>query len=196
MPADLFDLVRQRRSVYAFGPEPVADADLRAVLEAAARAPSSYNEQPWRYVVGRRGDAAYGAVLDALTGHNPEWARTAPALGLVLAAPTFARDGAANRHAWHDVGGSTLLLALAAEARGLALHLMAGVDGRGAAKALGVPEAFEPVAAFALGRPAAEPGAGLPPALAERDRQPKPRRPLAETAFGPAWGEPLLPPTG
>lgn len=194
MPDALLDLVRQRRSAYAFRPAPVSDDDLEAVLEAARWAPSSFNEQPWRYVVGRRGDAAYAAVSDALTGHNPQWARTAPVLGLTLVAPTFRRNGRPNRHAWHDVGGSALLLALAAEARGLAVHLMAGVDGRAAALALGVPDAFEPVTAFALGHPAEAPGAGLPPTLAERDRHRKPRRPLAETVYGPTWGEPLLGP--
>jgi nitroreductase len=193
MSADLSDLVRQRRSAYAFDPRPVSDADLRAVFDVARHAPSSFNEQPWRYVVGRRGDAAYAAVLDALAGRNPTWAGAAPVLGLVLAAPAFEGNGRANRHAWHDVGASTAVLGLAAEARGLSLHLMAGVDGRAAAEALGVPSALEPVAAFALGRPAAEPGAGLPDALARRDRQRKPRRPLDQTVFGPAWGEALWP---
>ena len=58
--------------------------------------------------------------------------------------------------------------------------------------AVGVPSGFEVVAAFALGRPAPDPGAVVPAALAERPAAPKPRRALADTVFGP-WGEPLLP---
>lgn len=191
--ADLLALLHRRRSPYAFGPEPVSDADLARVFEAARWAPSSFNEQPWRFVVGRRGDAAYAAIRDALRGRNPEWAFTAPVLGLSLAAGAFARSGKPNPHWRYDTGAALLALALAAETLGLGLHQMAGVDGPAAAEALGVPDDVEAVAAFALGRPAADPASLVPEDLALRTLRPKPRRPLGETVFGPAWGLPLLP---
>ena len=193
----LLDLARSRRSAYAYSDAPVTDDALARVLEVARHAPSSYNEQPWRVVVARRGEAAHAAVLSALKGRNPDWAATAPVLGLVLASPTFAQTGATNRHAWHDVGAFVAMLSLAAAALGLSVHQMAGVDGAAAADALAVPDRLDVVAAFALGHPAETRGAGLPDELAARDRTDKPRRPVAETAFGPTWSAPLgLPPLG
>lgn len=185
----LLDLVHRRRSPYAFDGAAVSDADLRRVFEAARWAPSSYNEQPWRFVVGRRGDSTYEAIHGALTGHNPTWAGTAPVLGLVVVSETLARSGKPNRHRWYDTGAAMMALTLAAETLGLGVHQMAGVDAEAAADALDVPDGFEPVAAFALGRPSDEPAAVLPPELAERARTRKPRRPLEETVFGPSWGE-------
>ena len=187
----LLNLARSRRSAYAYSDAPVTDDELAHVLEVARHAPSSYNEQPWRVVVARRGEAAYDAIYGALKGQNPGWASTAPALGLTLASPTFSRTGKPNRHAWHDVGAFVAMLSLAADALGLSVHQMAGVDGPVAAGALDVPDLFEVVAAFALGHPAATRGAGLPDELATRARTDKPRRPVEETAFGPTWGESL-----
>lgn len=189
----LLRLARQRRSPYAFdaGAE-VSDDALRRVFEVARWAPSSYNEQPWRYVIGRRGTGAYDAVSDALTGRNPEWALTAPIVGLVLAAETFARNGTPNAHRRFDAGAASFGLALAAESVGLGIHLMAGVDGQAAADSLGVPDGFDAIAGFALGVRAQDPKSVVPEDLAERAIQSKPRRPLAETVFGATWGEPAL----
>ena len=183
----LLRLARTRRSPYAFDDTPVADETLARVFEVARWAPSSYNEQPWRFVVARRGDEGYRAVADALTGRNPEWAQTAPVLGLALAAATFTRSGKANAHRRFDTGAAGFGLALAAHAEGLGLHWMAGIDADGAARALGVPDGFDPVAGFALGYPAADPKARVPEDLAERAIQPKPRRPLDETVFAVGW---------
>ena len=189
---DLLALLRRRRSPYAFDPAPVADADLARAFEAARWAPSSYNEQPWRFVVGRRGEPAYDAILGTLTGHNPTWARTAPVLGVVAVAETFARAGRPNAHARYDAGAAMMALSLAAAALGLGVHQMAGVEGGAVAEALGVPDGFGVAVAFALGRPAPDPAALVPAELAARATSPKPRRPLAETVFA-AWGRPLLP---
>ena len=46
------DLIAERWSPYVFDSRPVAVHDLKALFEAARWAPSSYNEQPWRYIVG------------------------------------------------------------------------------------------------------------------------------------------------
>lgn len=50
-PAAAFEaLVRGRRSVHAFDPAPIADEDVRASLELALLAPSSFNLQPYEFV--------------------------------------------------------------------------------------------------------------------------------------------------
>ena len=157
------------------------------MFEVARWAPSSFNEQPWRLAVGRRGDATYRAVADALHGRNPEWARTAPVLGLMLAKETFTRNDRPNAHRRFDAGAAGYGLALAAAALGLGVHWMAGLDAEAAARALAVPDGFDPVAGFALGVPAPDPKALVPDDLAERALRPKPRRPLAETVWGEGW---------
>lgn len=49
----LSEVVRGRRATPSFSDEPVADDDLRRILEAGQQAPSGYNLQPWRFVVVR-----------------------------------------------------------------------------------------------------------------------------------------------
>ena len=49
----LSELVRSRRATDNFSPEPVSDSDLQEILRAGLEAPSSYNLQPWRFVVVR-----------------------------------------------------------------------------------------------------------------------------------------------
>ena len=50
------DLLARRWSPYAFADRPVSREDLRSLFEAARWAPSSYNEQPWSYLVATRDD--------------------------------------------------------------------------------------------------------------------------------------------
>jgi nitroreductase len=49
----LSEVIRHRRSTPSFAPDPVPDADLQKILDAALLAPSGYNTQPWRFVVVR-----------------------------------------------------------------------------------------------------------------------------------------------
>jgi nitroreductase len=49
----LTDIVRKRRATPAFSSAPVREEDLRKILRAGLEAPSSYNMQPWRFVVVR-----------------------------------------------------------------------------------------------------------------------------------------------
>lgn len=188
----LRELAHTRRSAFAFSNEPVTDDELAKLLEVARHAPSSFNEQPWRLVITRRGEAAFASIAGALKGKNPEWAPMAPVLGLSLASSTFARNGRPNRHAWHDAGAFMMTLSLAAASLGMSVHQMAGLDAAAAAGALGVPDGIEPVAAFALGHLPDARGAGLPDELAARDRADKGRRPIEETAYGPVWGQPRV----
>ncbi len=49
----LSDAVRERRATPTFSSDPVDDDDLKKILRAGLEAPSSYNLQPWRFVVVR-----------------------------------------------------------------------------------------------------------------------------------------------
>src|SRR3954452_4863931 len=68
-------LFLERWSPRAFADRDVSTADLKTIFEAARWAPSSYNEQPWRFFVGHRGSETYSKILDALVPFNHDWAK-------------------------------------------------------------------------------------------------------------------------
>ena len=68
-PTDLkvHELIANRWSPRAFDSEAeISDEDLILILEAARLAPSAFNEQPWRYYIGRRGDEVFQQILSGL----------------------------------------------------------------------------------------------------------------------------------
>ena len=68
--------------------------ELRSLFEAARWAPSSYNEQPWRYVVATRDDRAqFERLLSCLVEGNQGWAKHVPVLALGIVSLKFARNG-------------------------------------------------------------------------------------------------------
>jgi len=190
-PAWFDRIAGARWSPYGYADTPVPDRVLRTLFGAALLTPSSANEQPWRFVVGRRGEGTYDRILATLTEPNQAWARFAPVLGLSFARMTREKSGAPNGTAHRDTGAAMLMLALAATSRGLQLHQMAGFDPVAARAVFAVPEGFEPDVAFALGTMAEEPPTGLSEHFAERDAARRGRRPLDEVLFGGIWGEPL-----
>ena len=132
-------LIERRWSPYAFADKPVDPTDLHSLLEAARWAPSSYNEQPWRFIVATRDNPeTYQRLLDCLVPANQEWAGKAPVLMLSVAALNFAKNGKPNRHALHDVGLASAMLAIEATDLGLAAHFMAGFDGNKARESFAI----------------------------------------------------------
>lgn len=187
-PIPVHPLLAGRRSPWAFSPEPVTEAELAALLEAARWAPSCFNEQPWRFVVARRGEAGFVAMLSCLGEKNQRWAKDAAVLALTLAKRTFTRSGKPNRHALHDVGLAVAHMVLEGEALGIAAHQMAGFSAERAREVFGVPEDFDLVTVVALGRPG-DPST-LPEDLAARQQAPRARRPLDELVFESSFGRP------
>jgi nitroreductase len=191
-PADhpILEAIRLRWSPRAFADKPVANDVLASLFEAARWAPSSYNAQPWSYIVATRDEkGAYARLLNCLVAFNQVWAKTAPVLFLSVARMSFPHDDQPNRHAFHDVGMATLSLALEAIRHGLYVHQMAGFDATKARQAFAIPDGYEPVAAVALGYPG-DPST-LDAKLRERELAARERRPFSAFVFGGRWGEPL-----
>lgn len=155
----------------------VGNAELLAVLEAGRWAASSSNTQPWRFVVTRRGQAAFDRLLGTLAGGNRAWAHRAGVLVLV-AAQTRDDQGAERRWALYDTGLAVAQMVLQAGSEGLVAHQMAGFDRPAAAEAFDLPDDVEPVVVLALG--ALDPVAELPEPFAARERAPRARRPLGD----------------
>ncbi|MEM3466786.1 MAG: nitroreductase family protein, partial [Candidatus Jordarchaeales archaeon] len=53
---DFYEVVRTRRSIRSYKPDPVPDEVLKRVLDAARIAPSGSNRQPWRFIVVKNED--------------------------------------------------------------------------------------------------------------------------------------------
>lgn len=178
----MLEPILHRWSPRAFAAREVPAEDLKKAFEAARWAASSYNEQPWRFLVGRRGDQTYNKILDALVPFNQGWAKSAPVLILSVARKHFAHNGEANLHAWHDTGAAMANLAVQATALGLHTHSMAGFDHDKAKAAFHVPDDFDTVAVTALGY-FGDPDT-LPEQLRQGEQQPRQRKDLKEIVFG------------
>jgi len=117
-----------RWSVRAFDVSKTVDAaDVRALVDAARTAPSAYNLQPWRLCVTGRGTPEFASVLSALADYNAAWAWRA-ALLVVGIARDEKTDGTPCPWADYDLGQATALLTVEANARGLGVCQMAGLD--------------------------------------------------------------------
>ncbi len=175
------ELILKRWSPRSFADKPVPSADLVKIFTAAAWAASSFNEQPWRFLVGKKGDETYGKILDSLVEFNQAWAKTAPVLIVSVGKKTFSGNGHRNGYALHDTGAASANLSLQATALGLHTHGMGGVDKEKVRTMFAIPEDFEVGAAWALGY------VGVPEALPEAYREmemaARTRKGLAEFVF-------------
>ena len=86
-------VLAERWSPYGFADRPVSEADLRSLFEAARWAASSYNEQPWNYLVAtRENPREFGRLLSCLVETNQAWAKAAPVLVLGVVSLRFAKN--------------------------------------------------------------------------------------------------------
>lgn len=186
----IHDFLCDRWSPRAFSDDPVAPAQITALLEAARWAASSMNAQPWSFVVADRTQdpESHAAMVSVLREGNQVWAQHAPVLILTLAQPTFVRNDRPNAHAWHDLGAATAQLVMQATSMGLHAHGMAGLLPDAARSTFSVPDALDIVAIWAVGHRAAP--ESLPEALETRERMERTRKPLAEIAHRGAFGTP------
>ena len=185
----IHDLLAERWSPYGFEDRTVAEADLRSLFEAARWAASSYNEQPWSYVVAtRENPEEFARLLSCLVEPNQAWAKAAPVLALGVVSLRFSRNNKENRAAVHDLGLAAGNLLVEATARGLSVHQMIGILPDKARELYQIPENSEVWTALAIGYKA-DP-ASLPDALKERDLTPRQRKPLSEFVFAGKWGDP------
>jgi nitroreductase len=160
---------------------------LRSIFEAARWAPSSYNEQPWAFIVATKDDKdSFAKLLSVLIEFNANWAKSAPVLAIAVAKLAFANNNAPNRNAQYDTGAAAALLSVEATARGLAVHQMAGFDPEKARQVFGIPPGWEAIAAIAIGY-RGDP-ASLPPPLKEREMAPRTRKPIGEFVMTGHWG--------
>lgn len=172
-------LFLDRWSPRAMSGEPIDEPELMRLFEAARWAPSTYNEQEWRFLYARRDSAHWPAFFGLLMEANQAWCDRASVLMVVVSHKVFARDGRPNPVHTFDAGAAFENLALQGAAMGLVVHGMAGFDRGRARGALQIPDDYDVEAMIAVGHPG-DPEA-LPPQLWARET-PSGRKPVAEIA--------------
>jgi nitroreductase len=176
----IHELLARRWSPEAFSSRPVEPAKLAQLFEAARWAPSSYNAQPWHFIVATREDAeGYNRLLSTLVDVNRQWAQQAPVLILAVAKLDYNHVARTNRHALYDLGQAVAHLTFQATALGLYIHQMGGFDPQAARELFAIPSGYEPVAVLALGYYEGKPA----------DRAARTRKPLTDFVFSGSWGK-------
>jgi nitroreductase len=183
-------VIGERWSPYAYDPRPVEREKLLSCLEAARWAPSSYNEQPWTFILAERTDTqAFARMVDCLVEGNRVWAKNVGVLLISVVSRLFTKNGRPNRACEHDIGLAAGNMVLQATALGLQGHQMIGIEPDKVRATYQVPDGHEPLTAIALGYPAAvQPGTSDP--LGQRDLNPRSRKPLSEIIIQGSWGQP------
>lgn len=166
-----------RISWRAFSEERLTQEELMSLFEAARWAPSSYNNQPWRFLYARRGEPEWELFFSFLVDFNKKWVAKADTLVLCISRTLFLHNEKTCRTAEFDAGAAWMSLAVEAHARGLITHGMEGFDYEGARKALKIPDIYAINAMIAIGRPGNKDD--LPEEL-KKIETPSDRRPLQE----------------
>jgi len=181
----IHELLAERWSPDVFQDRMVLQADLRSLFEAARWAPSSYNEQPWSYIVATKDNPEeFAALLSCLVAGNQAWAKSAPVLALGVVSLKLTRNGKLNRAAVHDLGLASGNLTVEATSRGLVVHQMIGILPEKAKQIYEVPDDWEVWTSLAIGYPGAQ-----DPIQAGAVKQRK-RKVLNEFVFSGKWKNP------
>ncbi|MFN7103648.1 MAG: nitroreductase family protein [Pseudorhizobium sp.] len=180
-PIDAFFL--DRWSPRAFTGEAMSRETMLTILDAGHWAPSSGNNQPWRFIYALRETENFAVLLDLLAPGNQRWAQNGSAL-IIFVSRSFrlSKDGERKPAYTHsfDTGSSWFSIACQAMKLGYHAHGMEGMDRDKAVQVLGIPEGYRVEAAAAIGKIASK--ETLPEDLREREVQSQ-RKTLSEVAF-------------
>ncbi|NPU82856.1 MAG: nitroreductase family protein [Syntrophaceae bacterium] len=176
-------LFPNRWSPRAMSGEELPEAELMTLFEAARWAPSSNNNQPWRFFYGRRNTPQWDLFFNLLTESNKLWAHRAAVLVVVASKTTFDSGKFARTHSY-DAGAAWGHLALQGSLMGLVIHGMQGFNYDRAKTELNMPDFLQPEAMIAIGRPGKR--EDLPQHLQEREF-PSSRKDLTDIVVEGPW---------
>lgn len=152
----ILPLILNRWSPRAMSGEPLSDAELLPLFEAARWAPSSFNGQPWRFLYGKRDTVHWNKFFDLLGDFNKEWCKNAAVLGISIAKKTYERNQKPNPSHAYDTGASWENLFLEGFSRGLVVHGMSGFDYEKAKATFSISDDYIILAMFAIGKKGAK----------------------------------------
>ena len=147
----LHELIRSRWSTRSFSDKPIELTKLNSIMEAARWAPSAFNEQPWRFIVGEKGTEVYNHILESLVEWNQLWAVNAPVLVLNIAKQLFTHNNTPNDTYKYDLGQAVAFMIIEAMNQGVVSHQMSGFDSDMAEKSLNISQGYHAVSVTAFG---------------------------------------------
>ncbi|MCC5930225.1 MAG: nitroreductase family protein [Cyclobacteriaceae bacterium] len=179
-------LFENRWSPRSFSGEKVDKKIIKKFLEAASWSASSFNEQPWRFIVGIKGEGmTWDHIFDSVNEWNQQWVKNAPILILACAKKHFSRNQKENRHHFYDTGQAVNAMILQALEDEVYAHQMAGFDPAVCIDKFEIPSEFVPVVVVAMGYK------GEPQELKEEYQKAelaeRSRKALGEIAFTEVW---------
>ena len=174
------DIFINRWSPRAMSGDPVSKDELMSLFEAARWAPSSFNNQSWRFLYSLKGSDTWDTFFDLLLEGNKTWVKNAGALVVILSKTTFDYNGKPSKTHAFDSGAAWQNFALQGSINGLVIHGMQGFDYDRAKSELQIPGEYEVQAMAAIGKPG-DPD-DLPEALREKDI-PSGRKNVSEIAL-------------
>jgi len=158
-------LLKGRRSIRRYRPDPVPDEMVAQLLEAGRWAPSASNRQPWAFIVVRD-EEVRRRVAERCAYAFIRWEHAGKAPLLIVLCGD-ARNPIYRQFLHEDIGLAGGQIMLQAAALGLGTCWIGGLDRRSIAGILGLPSHMEIVGLLTVGFPAEEP-------------EPRPRKPLSE----------------
>ncbi len=164
--------------------ESLDEDEFMPLFEAAKWAPSSYNNQPWRFLYTTRNSDHWNVYFDFLSNENKIWAKRAAVLVVMVSKTTFDYNGEPSRTHSFDTGAAWQNLALEGARQGLVVHGIGGFDYERAAAVLSVPSDYAIEAMAAIG--VRETPSALPSEMQERE-QPSDRKPLSDVVIEGAF---------
>ncbi len=186
--AGLLSEIQSRWSPRSFDlNRPVSKEKILHILNAARWAPSSFNEQPWRYIIGIYNNNTYQKIFQTLVSFNQSWCKNVPILILAIHKNISSKTEKPNNWAGYDLGQSVAFLTLEAVKEGLHLHQMGGFSQEKAIELLKIPREYTPKTVIAMGYK--DTPDKLPEDLKKQEIQRSRRQPLEEMVFFEHFGD-------
>ena len=175
------NLIARRWSARAFSTKTVEKSKLLSILEAARWAPSSRNEQPWRYIVFTDENPEKLNIARSVLLEINNHAKRAPILICAITKKYYSDNGIYNKLHFHDLGAANENMFLESFNQGLIMHEMGGFDRDKARRVFNVPDEYEIGIMIAIGYQDSHDI--LPERYKEKAFSPRERKSLSEIAF-------------
>ena len=174
---EIHPIIIGRWSPRAMAGEEISDEELMPLFEAARWAPSSYNNQPWRFIYAKRNTEHWKKFMDLMVEFNQSWTKNAAVLIVVISQKIFEYNGKPSRTHNFDAGAAWENLAIEGASRGFVVHGMEGFDYDKARNVLGIPDDYDVECMIAVGVKGKK--EDLPKELQDKE-VPSTRKPLKE----------------
>jgi len=147
------NLFLNRWSPRAMSGEEITDEELFSLFEAARWAPSSHNNQPWRFVYAKRNTQHWEKIFNFLVEGNRAWVKNAAAVVVAISKSVSDYNGSFIRTHSFDTGAAWENIALQGSLKDLVVHGMSGLDYEKATSELGLTAEYKVEMMFAVGKP-------------------------------------------